>query len=213
MVRPAHPGQSGGVEQFLLGLDPWLVYVVVALLAFGESVSFLSLVLPGEIALVAGAAIASLIGVDPVILGTVAVTAAAVGGACGYELGRVMGPSIVAWGPIARRFDTHLPALTKRLQSRGAALVVLSARFNQLTRALAPALAGMARMPRGRFLWANLAGATLWGTAFTLLGVFAARWWQSTSGTLQVILAAVLAATAGAWFALGRSAKGERPRL
>lgn len=201
-----------GVEQFLLGLDPWLVYLVVGLLAFGESVSFISLVLPGEVALVAGAAIASLIGIDPLTLAAVAIIAAALGGVCGYELGRVLGPSVVAWKPIARRFEPHLPALTVRLQSRGAALVVISARFNQLTRALAPALAGMARMPRTRFLWANLVGAAVWGTAFTLLGVFAARWWQSTSGTVHVILAVVLAASAGAWFAWGRTPQGERPR-
>ncbi len=200
------------MEQFLFGLDPWLIYFLVALLAFGESVSFISLLLPGEVALIAGAAVASLIGVDLLVLGSVAVVAAAAGGACGYELGRMMGGPIISWKPFARRLGPHLPALTRRLRSRGAAWVVVSARFNQVTRALAPALAGMAEMPRRRFLWANLGGALLWGATFTLVGVFAARWWQTSSGTVQVVMAAALAAAAGAWFAFGRAQREERPR-
>lgn len=199
------------MESFLLALDPWLVYLVVALLAFGESVSFVSLVFPGEVALVGAAAVASIVGVDPVTLGAVAVGSAAVGGLCGYELGKRYGHALLAWGPLERRVKPHLPGLSARLRGGAGVTVVVAARFNQLTRALAPAVAGMTAMPRHRFAWANLTGAVLWGVAFTSIGVFAAQWWRTSSGTVQVVMAAALAAAAGAWFAIGRP-HGERPR-
>lgn len=79
------------METFLAGLDPLLIYLVVAGLAFGESVSFLSFFLPGEVALVTAAALAGPVGTDPIVLGAVAATAAAAGGWCGYELGVASG--------------------------------------------------------------------------------------------------------------------------
>lgn len=197
------------MESFILSLDPWLIYVAVGLLAFGESVSFLSLVMPGEIALVGAAAVAPLVGVDPVLLGVVATGAAAAGGLAGYEIGRRYGRSLVSWEPLARRIEPHLPGISRRLASPAGPTVVITARFNQLTRALAPAVAGMTHMSWRRFAWANITGAVLWGATFTLVGVFAAQWWHSSSGLVQVILAAVLAAAAGAWFALGRSRRRE----
>lgn len=45
------------MEAFIASLDPWLIYLVVAVLTFGESAAFLSLVFPGEVALVAAAAL------------------------------------------------------------------------------------------------------------------------------------------------------------
>lgn len=79
------------MENFLAGLDPIVIYMVVGGLAFGESVSFLSFFLPGEVALVTAAALAGPVGTDPIVLGAVAATAAAAGGWCGYELGVASG--------------------------------------------------------------------------------------------------------------------------
>lgn len=200
------------MESFLAGLDPALVYLVVAALAFGESVSFLSLLLPGEVALVAAAAVAGPVGVDPFLLGAVAVGAAALGGWCGYELGRRYGSALVAWRPLARRVDGGLASVKRRLESGRGFTMVLVGRFNQLTRVLVPAVAGMVEMPRGRFVWANLVGAVAWGAAFTIVGSVAAEWWRSTSGPIHAVIAVMVASAAGVWWAMGRDHDGQRPR-
>lgn len=200
------------METFLAGLDPLLIYLVVAGLAFGESVSFLSFFLPGEVALVTAAALAGPVGTDPIVLGAVAVTAAAAGGWCGYELGRRFGPGLMSWRPIADRVDERLARLDQTLQRGSGIAVVVAGRFNQFTRALVPAVAGMGRMPRHRFLWANAAGAIAWGVGFTVIGHVAAEWWRTTSGPAHVVMAVVLASVAGAWWALGRVGNVERPR-
>jgi membrane-associated protein len=200
------------METFLAGLDPLLIYLVVAGLAFGESVSFLSFFLPGEVALVTAAALAGPVGTDPVMLGGVAVIAATAGGWCGYELGRRFGPGVMKWRPIADRVNERLGQLDQTLQRGSGSAVVVAGRFNQFTRALVPVVAGMARMPRHRFMWANAAGAIAWGVGFTVVGHVAAEWWRTTSGSAHVVMAVVLASVAGAWWALGRINNVERPR-
>jgi len=116
------------------------------------------------------------------------------------------------WRPIADHVDERLARLDQTLQRGSGIAVVMAGRFNQFTRALVPAVAGMGRLPRHRFLWANAAGAIAWGVGFTVIGHVAAEWWRTTSGPAHVVMAVVLASVAGAWWALGRVGNVERPR-
>lgn len=200
------------METFLAGLDPLLIYLVVAALAFGESVSFLSFFLPGEVALVTAAAVAGPVGTHPFLLGGVAIVAAMAGGWCGYELGLRFGPALVRWGPVGGRVKDRLPAISDTLQRGRGFAIVVAGRFNQFTRALVPAVAGMTGMSRRGFLLANAAGALVWGAGFTLVGYLAAEWWRTSSGAAHAVIAVVLASVAGAWWALGRATNVERPR-
>ena len=209
MCPEAGVGTLAAMEGFLSSLDPWVVYLVVGTLAFGESAAFLGLILPGEVALVGAAAIASAIGVDPFILAVVAAAAASVGGLVGYEVGRRYGRRLVAWDPIARRLGGALGRLADRIAAaRSALALVVAGRFNQVTRAAVPALAGMAPMPWYRFAAANAIGAVLWSTAFTTIGFLAAEWWRESSGPFQAVLAAGVAAAIGGWVALSRQRAG-----
>ena len=193
------------MESFLASLDPWVVYLVVGALTFGESAAFLGLILPGEVALVAAAAIASAMGVDPFVLGVVAAATASVGGLVGYEVGRRYGRRLVAWDPIARRMGGSLGRLADGIvAARSAMALVIAGRFNQVTRAAVPGLAGMAPMPWYRFAAANAIGAVLWSASFTAIGFLAAEWWRESSGSFQVVLAAGLAAAIGGWVAFTR---------
>jgi membrane-associated protein len=190
------------MEAFLASLDPWVVYLVVGVLAFGESAAFLGLILPGEVALVGAAAAASLIGIDPVVLGAIAAASATAGGLVGYEIGRRYGRRLTAWGPISRRLGAGPTRLADRITAaRSSVGIVIAGRFNQLTRAAVPALAGMAPMPRTRFATGNVIGALLWSAAFTAVGFLAAEWWRESSGGFQAVLAAGLAAAIGGWVA------------
>lgn len=193
------------VESFLQSLDPLLVYAVVALLTFGESAAFLSLVLPGEVGLVAAAALGASAGVDPLLLAAVATLGALVGGVVGYIIGERYGPRLLEWDPIAMRLGPEIEEIRPSLIGSKAAALVVLARFNQVTRAVVPAAAGMVGMGRTRFAVANGLGALLWAGVFTAVGYFAAEWWQSTSGLVHAFAAVALFVGLGMWLFLRRS--------
>lgn len=187
------------MDAFLASLDPWLIYGVVAVLTFGESAAFLSLVFPGEVGLVAAAAVGATAGVDPWALVGVATVGALVGGLSGYAIGRRYGPRLLSWEPIERRFGARMRELGPVLAGSDAAALVGVARFNQVTRAVVPALAGMAEMGRMRFAVANGVGALIWAAAFTAIGHYAAEFWHSTSGLVHLLGALLVIAIAGLW--------------
>lgn len=197
------------MEDFIVSLDPWLIYLAIGALTFGESAAFLSLVFPGEVALVAAAAVGVSAGVDPIVLAGVATVGALAGGIFGYAMGRRYGPRLVRWGPIERRLADRIDQLGPMLSAPEAGALVAVARFNQITRAVVPALAGMAEMGRVRFAVANGVGAVLWAAAFTAIGYYAAEWWRSTSGVVHIIMGVVVAAGAASWFLLRRRRKTE----
>jgi membrane protein DedA with SNARE-associated domain len=87
--------------------------------------------------------------------------------------------------------------LTPLLAGPEAGALVAVARFNQLTRAVVPALAGMAEMGRVRFAIANGIGALVWAGVFTAIGHYAAEWWRSTSGLVHILMAVVVATGVG----------------
>lgn len=199
------------MDGFFASLDPWMVYVVIGALTFGESAAFLGLLFPGEVALVAAGAVAVTVGVDPVTLAIVAAACSSAGGLAGYEIGRRYGARLVEWRPVATRVGPHLTRVAHRLAGPGATLLVALGRFNQATRAAVPALAGMAPMRWSTFAVANTAGGVVWALTFTLIGFYAAEWWRVSSGPVQVVLAVVLACGIGAWFAVTRTTQRRPP--
>jgi membrane-associated protein len=188
------------VDTFIASLDPWLIYLVVGMLTLGESAAFLSLVFPGEVALVTAAALGMTAGVDPLMLGGVATVGALVGGLLGYAIGRRYGRRLMSWGPISRRLGDRMAQLRPLLTGPEAGPLVAVARFNQITRAVVPALAGMAGMGKVRFAVSNAVGALVWATVFTAVGFYAAEWWHSTSQLVHIALAALLAVGAAVWW-------------
>ncbi|HSM43452.1 MAG TPA: DedA family protein [Acidimicrobiia bacterium] len=183
----------------MASIDPWLVYTFILVMTFGESAAFLGLVFPGEVALVAAAALAVSAGIDPIILGAVATAGALAGGIFGYAIGSRYGQRLVSWSPIERRLGDRVDELRPMLAGTEAGALVAVARFNQVTRAVVPALAGMAGMGRVRFAVANGIGALVWAAAFTAIGFYAAEWWHSTSTMVHVPILAAVAVGAGYW--------------
>lgn len=195
------------MDAFLSSLDPWLIYTVVAALTLGESAAFLSLIFPGEVALVAAAAVGLTAGIDPFMLGGVATVGALVGGLVGYAIGRRYGQRLMEWDPISRRLGDRMAQLHPLLTGPEAGPLVAVARFNQITRAVVPALAGMAGMGRVRFAVSNAVGALVWASVFTAIGFYAAEWWHSTSQLVHIVMAVLLAVGLTAWW-MSRRRKG-----
>jgi membrane protein DedA with SNARE-associated domain len=168
------------VASVLESIPPVAVYATVGVIIGLES---LGIPLPGEIALVSAAVLASQeIGISPVWVGASAITGAIVGDSIGYTVGRKFGMTL--FEKLGRRFPGHFGpghvALAKQLFSRWGVGAVFFGRFIALLRILAGPLAGALRMRYPHFLAANAFGAICWAGGTTavvyFLGIAAERW-------------------------------------
>lgn len=175
----------------LLSAPSWAVLCVVALVVFAEDAFFVGFVLPGETAAVLGGVAASRGHVSVTAVIVVVVVAAIVGDSVGYEVGRVLGPRILALDLMAGR-RSRVDAAAEFLARRGGVAVFLG-RWTAFLRAVMPALAGMARMPYPRFLSFNAAGGIAWGAAVVLVGFFAGESFSTVEKYLGRVAAIVLA--------------------
>jgi membrane protein DedA with SNARE-associated domain len=142
-------------------------YVAIAILVAAES---LGVPLPGETALLAGAALAS---EGQLSLPWVIISAAvgvAVGGCGGYWIGRTGGHAAV--GRFGRWFgikDRELDTARAFFERHGAAAVAIG-RFLPVIRILTGLVAGITQMPFWRFAVVNTAAGVVWATIFGVLG-------------------------------------------
>jgi len=102
----------------LFGLNAVLVYIVVSLLVFAEDALFVGFVLPGETAAVLGGVIASQGRVHLWLVIALVVVAAILGDTVGYEVGRHLGPRILALRILDKR-RRRLDDAQDFLQRRG----------------------------------------------------------------------------------------------
>lgn len=169
------------VDALLETIPPLAVYVIVGAVIGLES---LGIPLPGEIALVSAALLASrhTLDINPVAVGAAAAIGAIVGDTIGYSIGRRFGMSL--FERLGRRFPKHFGpghvALAKQLFTRWGVWAVFFGRFIALLRIFAGPLAGALKMPYARFLAANATGALCWAGGTTavvyFLGLAAERW-------------------------------------
>jgi membrane protein DedA with SNARE-associated domain len=152
------------IVAFVRQNQSWAPYIVAGL-AFGESVAFLSLFVPATVILIA---ISAFIGVAdlefwPLWLG--AVIGAATGDVVSYALGRRFKTSIYRVWPLS----THPQFVDKgeRFFCRHGLWGVFIGRFFGPARAVVPLVAGAFGMQLPLFMMVNLASAFLW--AFALL--------------------------------------------
>lgn len=168
-------GITTTVLDFVRSYPNWAAAIVFAL-AFGESLAFVSLVLPFWALLVG---IGTLIGAaNPLLFWTI-VTAAAAGAALGdwlsYWLGYHYHEQLRAMWPL----KNHPKLLDngKSFFRRWGGWAIVLARFSGPLRASIPIVAGIAEMPTLWFQLANWSSAFLW--AFVLLspGAYGMKWW------------------------------------
>jgi membrane-associated protein len=198
----------------LLGAPSWAVLCVVALVVFAEDALFVGFVLPGETAAVLGGVAASRGHVSVVAVIGVVIAAAIVGDSVGYEVGRILGPRILALDIMASR-RPRVDAAAAFLARRGGVAVFLG-RWTAFLRAVIPALAGMARMPYARFLAFNATGGIVWSVAVVLVGFFAGESFSTVEkyvGRVAAIALAVLAVAALLVWRVrhGRAERAEQP--
>lgn len=146
---------------------------VVFLLAFGESLAFISLLLPAWAALVL---IGTLIGPSGVSFWPVWV-AGAIGAALGdwlsYWVGQKLEHRVFSVWPLSRH-----PELLPRGEAfvkKWGALAIYIGRFSGPLRASVPLIAGIFHMPWWSFQIANVVSAFIWAGVLLLFGDFTSK--------------------------------------
>jgi membrane protein DedA with SNARE-associated domain len=156
------------IVEFARAHQGWTPLIVGAL-AFGESLAFISLILPFFSILIA---LGTLIGATGSLNFWVILSAAAVGAALGdwlsYWLGWHYHKQIAAMWPL-KNYPNLLPQGERFFHKWGAWAVVIG-RFSGPLRASIPIVAGAVRMPSGLFQLANWTSAFLWAGVLLTFG-------------------------------------------
>ena len=155
------------VVEFVRDHETWALPVVFAL-AFGESLAFISLLIPAWGALVAIGALLGHSGISfwPICL------AAALGAACGdwlsYWIGLKLEYSVQHIWPLSRH-PTLIPRGEAFVRKWGVFAIFIGRFFGPL-RASVPLVAGIFEMPYWRFQFANFTSAVVWAAVLLTLG-------------------------------------------
>ena len=184
------------VSHLLQSIPPEVVYLIVGLMIMVES---LGIPVPGEIALVTAAVLATQhkAGLSPGWIAACSSAGAIIGDSIGFLIGRRFGKPL--FGRLGRRFPRHFGpghvALAERVFTRYGVWAVFFGRFIALLRILAGPLAGSLRMPYFRFLAANVCGGIVWAAGITYLIWFlglAAEKWMSRLSWLGLVAAVLV---------------------
>ena len=192
----------------LLSASSTLIYLVIAALVFFEAAIFLGFVVPGEAVIIIGGVLASGNHVSLIPLIIIASIAAILGDSTGYWIGHRYGKHIVE----LKALDHHKVDIEnglKSLQKHGA-IAVFTARFVAFLRAVMPGVAGASELSYSSFFVANALGGIIWVTLFTLIGLavgYSYHMAELTATTISLVLLVTAILVAGYIFLSRRNAE------
>jgi membrane protein DedA with SNARE-associated domain/membrane-associated phospholipid phosphatase len=153
-------------------------YLIIFIVAFLESSAFMGLLVPGESVVVLSGFLASQGYLEIGDLLWVVCLGAVLGDSVGYSFGKAIDKGYFERHKrLLFLKEKHLHKMDAYFQQHGGKTIFFG-RFIGFLRAMAPFVAGMSRMPYGRFFVYNAAGGILWSISFTLLGYFFGQSWQ-----------------------------------
>lgn len=160
-------------EKLILALGPYALWGV-AVIIFAECGLFA--VLPGDSLLFTMGLFAAVGAVaQPLWLVCLVLTAAAVAGnACGYTIGRLIGPPLFRPRPglAGRILNPAYVARTRVFLDRYGSRALIMARFVPIVRTFVTLVAGVSAMSFRRFIAYTAIGGIGWACGVTLLGYF-----------------------------------------
>jgi membrane protein DedA with SNARE-associated domain len=169
----AEDGISETLLDFVRHHQVWAPVIVFAL-AFGESLAFVSLVLPATVILLGVGALIAVADIAFWPIWCAAVLGAVFGDWFSYWLGYRCRYAVARIWPLSRHPDL-LPRGEACFRKWGA-LGVFVGRFFGPLRSIMPLVAGICGMRPAPFQIANVASAVLWATAVLTPGVVAIVW-------------------------------------
>ncbi|MER8791832.1 DedA family protein [Mesorhizobium sp. M0983] len=160
---------------FMRAHQAWGVPLVL-LLAFGESLAFISLLLPATVILVGVGFLIGESGIAFWPLWLAAIVGAAVGDWLSFWIGTRLGDRVSHYWPLSR-YPNVIPRGHLFFERWGVAGVFFGRFFGPL-RASVPLVAGICEMPVLTFQIVNVASAILWATGILAPGAFGLKWLQ-----------------------------------
>jgi membrane-associated protein len=165
-----------GIIDFIIHIDKHLAqitsdykgwtYLILFFIIFAETGFVVTPFLPGDSLLfAAGALIAGgLSGLDINLLCVILLIAAFTGNTVNYMLGNYLGPKVFKEENKILKLSYYLQ--TKAFFDKHGGKAVIFSRFVPIIRTIAPFVAGVGRMPFGRYSLYNIIGGTLWIVSF-----------------------------------------------
>jgi undecaprenyl-diphosphatase len=192
------------ILDFISAHSGWAV-AIMFVTAFGESFAFVSLLFPGTSLLIAAGALVAAGSLPYFPIMTGAIIGAVLGDTVSFWIGHRFGGGIARIWPFSRSPEL-LPSGIRFFAKHGGKSVFIG-RFFGPVRAVIPLAAGIMRMPRGRFWFANVTSAMVWAPmllfAGDAVGDVGDRLIGSARTTLLIFAGLTLFGIAGvAWAAL-----------
>jgi membrane-associated protein len=149
------------------------VYFILFAIVFAETGFVVTPFLPGDSLLFAAGALAAVDTSGTLsagLLSVVLIVAAITGNTTNYHIGRWIGPP--AFSGRVRFLKVEYLQRTEAFFVRWGTWTIVLSRFAPIIRTCAPFVAGVARMPYGRFQAFNVLGGLAWVLSFIWLGFF-----------------------------------------
>ena len=166
-------------------------YIGLTIIVFVETGLMIGFFLPGDSLLVTAGLFAAKGDLNIVFLNLLLMTAAILGDATGYAIGRRFGPGLF------RREDSiffkkkHLIATHEFYERHGGKTIII-ARFVPIIRTFAPVVAGMADMSYRRFALFNIIGGVGWVFSMTMLGYGLVYFFPATEKHIEKVIIIVI---------------------
>ena len=193
---------------FISAHSSWAA-AIMFITAFGESFAFISLLFPGTSLLIAAGTLmaAGSLPYLPIVVGAIA--GAVLGDTISFWIGHRFGGGIARAWPFSR--NPELLSSGIKFFARHGGKSVFIGRFFGPIRAVIPLAAGVMRMPRDRFWFANVTSAIVWAPMLLLVGDAVGdvgdRFVGSTNTVLLVFAGLTLFGIVGAVWAALKSAR------
>lgn len=155
------------IVEFVKANQSWAPYIVFVL-AFGESLAFISLLLPAWAALLGIGALIMAGGINFWPIWIAASLGAALGDWLSYWIGQKLEHTVQHIWPLSRHPD--LIPKGEAFVKKWGALGIFIGRFFGPLRASVPLIAGIFEMPFWRFQFANFTSAFLWAAVLLTTG-------------------------------------------
>lgn len=179
------------LTQFVTNYGLW-TYALLFLIIFCETGLVVTPFLPGDSLLFLAGTLAAQpqTGLNPHYLFVLLLTAAIIGDALNYTIGKFFGEKLFS-NPNSKIFrQSHLQKTHDFFEKYGGKTIII-ARFVPIVRTFAPFVAGMAQMSYARFALFNVTGALLWVGGFVYVG-FAFGNVEWVQNNLKILIVAII---------------------
>lgn len=145
------------------------IYAILFAIIFIETGLVVMPFLPGDSLLFVAGAIAGVGGMNLPLLMALLTTAAILGDAVNYSVGKYFGPKVFQWEN-SKFFNKAAFDKTHAFYEKHGGVTIIVARFMPFVRTFAPFVAGVGAMTYAKFLFFNVIGAVIWVVSLTALG-------------------------------------------